>query len=153
MRRGALGAVMVGLLIGCADAETEQEAPVADLASDPASAEVGVVIPEYPPPDDPLPRLQTEVVRTPTTLQLVNRDTFAWTDCRVELNPITGRGGFRLTFARLEPGERFESAYSNFIRSGQNYRIYQSAVEVVDLNCSTPAGPGRMWVRYSWGDE
>lgn len=131
--------LLVALLAACGDAETAPE-------------QVTQIYPE-PPSQTEYAILNTDTRFTQTRLMVTNADTFAWTDCRIEVNPIEGRGGFGIDVARIEPGETVDRDLTTFVRAGQTFRTVQAVVELVDVRCSTPEGPGRRWERFSWGDE
>lgn len=86
-------------------------------------------------------QLNAQVRKTATQVFVTNDDSFAWTNCSVELNAGVISSGWSQQVGRIEPGEEVSGGLMAFTRSGgERFNPGSHVVETVDVHCDTPTG-------------
>jgi hypothetical protein len=100
----------------------------------------------YTPSQPPAPTyvdINAAVERSSTQILVTNRDSFAWTNCTVSINPGLMSGGWEQQIARIGPGEQVAGGLLAFTRgNGERFQPSQYVVERVTVSCDTPNGDG-----------
>ncbi len=89
------------------------------------------------------PQLDAQVRKTDTQVFVTNNDSFAWTDCSIELNAGILSGGWSQEVGQVGPGEVISGGLMAFTRGGgERFNPATHVVESVDIFCDTPSGRG-----------
>lgn len=87
------------------------------------------------------PPLAARIWNTGTQIAVRNDDEFAWTNCRISINPGLFGGGWSQETDRIESGEIVRGGLLMFTRSGgERFQSAQYVVERVLVACDTPNG-------------
>src|SRR5688500_5273898 len=91
--------------------------------------------------EEPAPVLTANVQSTSSQVTVTNNDSFAWTNCLMELNTggYPGRGGYYSYAATIGPGAEVERAFRDFTMSGGTRFDTRTAMDML-LLCDTPSG-------------
>lgn len=80
---------------------------------------------------------------TGTQFILTNSDSFAWTDCTLDVNGGVIRSGYTLHAPRIEPGETYAVGAMQFAKSGgERFNPTTMRPNRFGAECQTPEGVG-----------
>lgn len=80
---------------------------------------------------------------TGTQFVLTNNDSFAWTNCTLDVNGGAIRSGYTLAAARIEAGETYTVGAMRFAKSdGERFNPVTMRPNRFGVECQTPRGVG-----------
>ena len=85
---------------------------------------------------DETPALNASVIYDGTQFTITNNDSYAWTDCKVEVN-----GDYKIRNKRFNAGETYTVGIMTFVDSnGKKFNPYSHKVQKIFLWCDNAEG-------------
>jgi len=80
---------------------------------------------------------------------IVNRDSFDWTNCELEVNSGLLSGGYEVNAGRLSAGQTYTVGAMQFAKSdGERFNPFSHKAQKFSISCDTPKGRG--WYFGGW---
>ncbi len=88
--------------------------------------------------------LRGEVLLSPSTLTLRNRDSFAWKQVRIHLNLSASDTTYEFRTPEIGAGQRVQVPLSDFLDGSRRFNPLAEAVLTVYVSAQTPQGRGHL---------
>jgi hypothetical protein len=87
---------------------------------------------------------------TGTQFVITNNDSFAWSNCELEINPKTFSSGFKFALPSLAAGKTYAVGSLQFANGdGQRFNPFQFKPTSFAANCDTPKGKGTYYGKWN----
>jgi hypothetical protein len=99
----------------------------------------------------PAMHLHAGVRFTGTLFVISNNDTFAWSDCKIEVNPGVPSSGFVYRAPRLDPGNTYNVGTMQFANNeGQHFNPLAFEPTSVSISCRDVPATNSGWYYAKW---